>query len=354
MAVAYGFLTLQHLFTERVADRLIPVVDQAIADSVAEHNRQIDALRSLFVQPTEAYTSRYQQISANRLQPLDERGRARPVLPAGYYDVAFPIKEAGTAWGNTFKAGELMTVGDVARMTAMMTNADVVWMRDNILAALFAATTYTFADDAYGSLTIQPIANGDTVTYLRNGSLTSAVDTHQMGQAAEILDASDPFPTIFTELTEHPGNTGDVIALIASDLVAATKALTGFHAAADPNIQSGISSDRLVGTFGTAVPGTLLGYHDSGVWIAEWSSLPNHYIVATTTGGDRPLAMREYPADSLKGFILIPDPRNDHPYYERQYVRYAGFGAFNRVGAIVMEIADATYDVPTGYTQPIA
>lgn len=351
--VAYGFLNLQNLFSERITTSNVDTVSEAVAASVAEHNRQMDAMLSLFAERTERYSLRYQQLGANRLQQLDENGRARPVLPAGYYDVGFPIRDAGTAWGATFKAKELMTVGDANRITAMMTNGDVVWMRDNLLAALFSNVAWTFVDPENGSLTIETLANNDAVTYQRAGSLTSSADTHQYGQAAAIADATDPYPAIYTELTEHPENSGDVIVLIASDLVATTKALTSFHQAADPNIQLGNASDRLVGTFGTSIPGTLLGYHDAGVWIAEWPSIPSGYFIATMTGGRRPLAMREYPAASLQGFVQIPDPRIDHPFYEQQYVRYAGFGALNRVGAVVGEVSDASYDVPTNYVAPI-
>jgi len=351
--VAYGFINLKNIFTERLADSNIQMVSEAIAASVTEHNRQIDALLGLFATPTEDYKVRYAQLGANRLQPLDENGRARPVIPSGYYDVAFPIRDAGTAWGATFKARELMTVADADRITAMMTNGDAIWLRDQLMAALFASVTYSYTDDAYGALTIQPLANGDSVTFLRSGSLVAAQDTHQLAQASAIADATDPYPGIYTELTEHPENSGEVIVLIASDLVATTKALTGFHEASDPNIAYGNASDRLVGTFGTAIPGKLLGYHDAGVWIAEWSSIPSTYWIATMTGGERPLAMREYPKDTLKGFVQIPDDRNNHPFYERQYVRYAGFGGWNRIGAAVGRIGNGTYAVPTGYTPPI-
>jgi hypothetical protein len=352
--VAYGFLNLTNLFAERITSTNQQEVSDAIAVSVAEHNRQMDAMIALFAERTTAYSLRYAQIGANRLQPLDENGRARPVLPAGYYDVGFPIRDAGTAWGATFKAKELMTVGDANRITAMMTNGDTVWMRDQILAALFSNTSYTYTDEDFGAVTVQTLANNDTVTYQRNGSLAFSADTHQYGQAAAIADATDPYDDIVTELTEHPENSGDVIVFIASDLVATTRALTAFYEVEDPDITLGTNTARLTGSFGTSIPGQLLGKHSAGAWIAEWSSLPSGYFVATTTGGRRPLAMREYPAASLQGFVQIPDPRIDHPFYEQQYVRYAGFGALNRVGAMVGEVSDASYDVPTGYTAPIS
>jgi hypothetical protein len=288
------------------------------------------------------------------LQPLDENGRARPVLPGGYYDVAFPIRDAGTAWGTTFKAKELMTVEDAARATAMMLEGDMIWMRDQLLAALFTNTTYTHADEQFGNLTIQPLAiTSDGVTYQRRGSLAAATDEHFLFLNDTIDDSADVFPTIVDELKEHPENSGEVIVLLSSSLVASVKALTSFHQAADPNITYGNASDRLTGSFGGQVPGTLLGYHDAGAWIAEWPSIPSGYLIAVMTQGPRPLAMRQYDASSLQGFIEVPDQRIDHPFYERQYVRYAGFGAYNRVGAVVMEINDSAYGIPSGMTAPI-
>jgi len=40
---------------------------------------------------------------------------------------------------------------------------------------------------------------------------------------------------------------------------------------------------------------------------------------------------------------------------ERRYLRYAGFGAYNRVGALVFEPSQGgAYSIPTGYTTPVA
>ena len=103
---------------------------------------------------------------------------------------------------------------------------------------------------------------------------------------------------------------------------------------------------------GTDVPGTLIGYEDSGAWIVEWLRLPDNYIISVHTGGDTPLAMREDPLPELQGFIEV-DPRDDRPYYERAWYRQAGFGALNRVGAHVTRIGNASYAIPTGYANPI-
>ena len=245
-----------------------------------------------------------------------------------------------------------MTVADANRLTAFMLAGDRVWVRDQILAALFETTAYNYIDPQYGTLSVQPLANGDAVAYDRNGG-APAVDTHQLFHNNDIVDLADPFPAIREELMEHPENSGEVLALMPSSRRAEIEALTGFHKVADPNIAQSIASDRLVGSLGVSVPGEVIGYHDAGVWIAEWKSLPADYGIAVTTGGEPALAMREEPERSLQGFYQVPEDRNDHPFYERQWARHAGFGAWNRVGALVIEIDDSSYGIPSGYNAPI-
>lgn len=351
--VLYGFMNLKDLMAARVTGTNLEAVNTAIALSVAEHNRQMDALLALFVERTTEYTRRYAQVGAVRLQPLDENGRARPVKPAGYYDVAWPIQMAGAAWGADYVTREKMTVADAERITAMMLEADFRWMRDHILAALFDDDTWTFADPFYGNLTIQPLANGDTVTYqIFGGADTVATDDHQYAQANAIADTDDPFPALYTEITEHPENSGDVISLIPSNVSAAVQGLDAFRPASDPNIREGSGSDVLVGNLGAAVPGTVIGYHTSKQWLVEWPSLPSGYGITLMTGGTRALRMREDPETSLQGYNLVAT-RNDHPFYESQYLRRAGFGGWNRVGAVAWRIGNGTYAEPSGYDNPI-
>lgn len=349
----YGFHTLQDLASARISGSLVEAVNSAIQLAVAEHNRQMDALLNLFCERTTEHQLRYAQMSATKLQPLDSNGRARPIKPSGYYDVAFPIEEGGASWGANYVTREKMTVGDAERITAMMLSADALWIRDRVLAALFSDTTYSFVDPLYGALTIQTPANGDGVTYGRvNG--TSSTDTHQLGMTNALSSGSDnPYPTIYSELTEHPENRGQVIAFIPAGLKAATVGLATFIETPDGNVILGSGSSTLsVAGPGVPVPGKVLGYETSGVWIVQWDALPAKYILSVMTDGPRPLGMREHPEASLQGFKKVAE-RNDHPFYDNQFLRLAGFGAWNRVGAHVTELEDASYDPPTGYDAPI-
>lgn len=352
--VIWGFYDLQSIFDQRVSDN-VPAVSSAIDEAVAEHNRQMDALVALFVTRTTEFKVRFRTATTANLQPLDQNGRARPIQAAGYYETAFPILDAGTAWGANYKARAKMTVAEANDITATMLMADMRWIRYHILAALYADVTWTFTDLEHGALTIQGMANGDTVTYqIMAGTDAGATDNHYLAQAAAISDVADPFPTIYAELIEHPENSGQIVAFIPTGLKAAVMALSGYYPASDPNIDLGASQARLVGNLGVSVPGTLFGYHDAGVWLVEWPNMVANYIIAVATGGERPVAMREEEEPELRGFRKVAE-RNDHPFYENQFLRSAGFGGWNRVGAVVYRIGNSTYAAaPTGYIQPVA
>lgn len=352
-AVLYGFHQLKDVFADRLTNVRDEVIAKAIQDSVDEHNRQVNALMGLFAERTTAPSVRFKTAGNHRLQPLDENGRSRPVKFFGHYDVAFPIRDAGTAWGANYKTRAKLTVEDANRITGEMLKADASWIRDQMLAALFSSATHTYTDDEFGDLVIQPLANGDSVTYQTVGGGPAATDTHQLATASAVADVTDPVGAIVSELNEHPENGGDVVILVPANLSADFAGLTDLEPASDPNIRAGANSDVLVGSLGTPVPGRILGYHRAGAWVTEWKGLPSNYAIATTTDGEKALRMREEPEAQLQGFHMAGE-RNDHPYAEQQWVRFAGFGAFNRVGALVHRFGNGTYAVPTGYTAPIA
>jgi hypothetical protein len=353
--VLYGFHALRDVFKQRVSNVNIQVINQAVDQSLQEHNRQIGALLALLVQSVPKPTLRYKQGGIRRLQPLDQNGRPLPTRSGQSYDVAFPIQMGGDALGQNFVARAKMTVQEVNDQLADMMVADKRWMRDHILAALYTNTTWSYVDDDtdnVGTLTIQPLANGDTVKYLQMvGADAGAVDTHYLAQASSIDDSHNPFTGYYTELTEHPENGGEVVSLVPTNLISSVEALDNFVPVRDVNVQLGANASQLVGELGVQTPGVIRGYVDK-CWISEWRSLPNDYIISTMTEGNRPVGMREDAEPELQGFKRVAE-EEDFPYYESIYIRRAGFGGLNRVGAVVGRISNGAYAIPTNYTAPI-
>lgn len=350
--LAWGFVDLRHLWAERVTEIGASVFSTAVNESAAQHTAALNALMANFVDRTTDRTRRVLLPGAGTLQPLDEHGNPLPVRPEGFYEVAFPIQGGGTAWGDNRVTRALMTVEEANRFTVDALTKDRDWMQRHILAAILDENTWTYGDPQ-GDITIQPLANGDSVTYNFIGG-TTATDDHYIAQAAAIADATNPFPVIHTELSEHPGNTGPFVAYIASNLVTDTEALLGFDPVSDPDILAGNASDTLTGTLDRGVGDEVLG-KASKMWIVEWRALPDNYIIAHARGAGSPLAMREYPAGELQGFF--PEMHNvDGNHMVNRMIRYSGFGVQNRVSAVAyfVEAGDTTYDVPASFDAPLA
>lgn len=357
-ATAYGFLDLEDLFSQRVADTRVEVIQTAIVKSLEEYNRQLNGMMSL-VKPEVDWKYLYQLAASGTLQPLDENGNPIPIQPLGTYPVGFPIQGAGTAWGNNRVSRANMTIQDVNRMVVDAMTKDSDWMIRHLLAAWYTNVAWTYTDPIYGAIAVQPLAiTSDGVVYTnRSGAATTA--QHFLGQAAAIADATNPYPTIYDTLFSRLSNSGRVIALIPTNLKATTMALLEFREATTITAAQGLIQASTATQFtGNQMdnPGMgdrLLGVTDSGVWVYEWSRLPNDYILAYSEGADPIFGMRQYPQPELQGFF--PEFNTaDGNHYEYRSLRYAGFGALNRVGALVFRISNATYAVPTGYLAPLA
>lgn len=348
--LAYGFVGLEQLFAERVTGNNVRTVYDAVTASVADYNRQIDELMAAFVERTTEYQIRYTLPTGGTLQPLDEYGIPRPVRPSGYYDVAFPIQGGGTAWGDNRVSRAMMTIQDANRNTLMVQSQDTDWLRRHILASIFDNATWTYDDKEHGNLTIQPLANSDTVTYVRTGG-SSSTDTHYLAQAGAI-SVTNPFPTIYTELAEHPSNTGPFVAYVPTNVASDIEALANFREVTDPDIMLGADSDRLTGSLDRGFGDEVLGKVDK-MWVVEWKALPDNYIIAHARGAGPFVAMREYPAPELQG-LFQEQHSPDGNLREMRFIRYAGFGVFNRVAAVVQRVGNGSYAIPTGYDAPLA
>ena len=144
-----------------------------------------------------------------------------------------------------------------------------------------------------------------------------------------------------------------MICLVPTGLKASIEALTNFYPLNDGNLNNGSGVTTLSRAPSVQTPGQLFGYHAEKVYFYEWKSLPAGYMIATTSMAEKPLAMRQHPEAQLRGFSQVAT-REDYPFWEAQYVRWAGFGSWNRVGAVVMRIGNGTYAVPSNYSSPMA
>ena len=248
-----------------------------------------------------------------------------------------------------------MTVKDFENEFTQAYDADITWNRDQLKGAIYKNTNTTFTDEENGSLTVKPLANGDSDVYVKKTVAQLATDNHYLGQAAAIDDANSPFPTIKTELDEHPDNAGRILAFVPPGLTTDVRNLTDFHDLDDEGLViPGDDETRMSRARPTIpFPGMLIGViRGSNTFVIEWDGLEANRIVAVTERGPRAIGYREEAEATLQGFRPQAE-REDYPYFDQQWFRIRGYGANNRVGAVVMEIEDATYDIPSGYEAAI-
>lgn len=353
--LAYGFQSVAQLMAQRVSTIGVDIISRAITESSAEYTRQLNALLGLLAERTTNAKETYLLPGSGTLQPVDEFGIPLPVIPSGSYDIAFPIQGGATAYGRNRITSVLETAAEINRDQLEAERMDADWMIRHALAALLDNGSWTYADPLLGGLTIEPLANNDSVTYVRSGGSASTAN-HYVAQTAAVADATNPFDTIWSTLTVYPSNKGQrIVSFVADAQVSDVEGLADFVPVRDPDVQVGSGSDQLVtnGTGLLSMGDVVLG-KVGRIWVVNWHRLPANYILSVVDGRP-PLAMREYPDERLQG--LFPEIHSpDGARLERRYLRYCGFGVRNRISAMVTQVegGDTTYDVPSGYSTPLA
>lgn len=328
--------------------------------TLEQHNQDVSRLLTIFTDPVTKNQSSIKYGTDAKMQPLDENGRPQPIKGRDWYYVGYPLWKAGVAEGYNFWTYEQMTVKDFADSFNLMLQADINHIRALMLSALYYnGSGFTYADPLQAeNVTVYGLANGDTNVYDKDSG--AAIDDHYGAQASGIADATNPYPTIFTELTEHPQNGNRVVSFIPTGLETTTRALADF-APFDRNIievtpaASAASTDPLFSpSLNMPLSSTMkfIGYVSSNA-IVVWNQLPANYIISVAVDADmKPLAAREYVQPRLRGLINQGEPMSRFPYQQNNYLRAIGFGGRNRVAAQVTRVGNGTYAVPSGYTFP--
>lgn len=356
MANVYGALGLQD--TNRVYLNTLgqDIVWNAVNQLLADYNAELNAAMNIFIERTTPdYKLRYLLPGGGRLQKVGQRTQAGAVKATGSWDVAFPLEEFGAQVAANRVALAYMTTDEFQRHVDTVFIQDVNTVRFEILKALFNSGEDTFVDEIYGSLLIEPLANGDAVAFpALVGSESAATDNHYLesGYAASaISDTNNPYATMVAELVEHFGglNGSEVVIFVNSAQTAKTQDLTDFDEVDDRFVRAGADADQVI-NLPVGLPGRVIG-RVSGAWVVEWAWIPANYMLAINIEAPKPLIMRVDPPETRLGTGLQLVAESDvHPFYASHYAHRFGLGAGNRLNGVVMELGvGGTYTIPTDY-----
>ena len=320
-------------------------------------NAELAMATSIFISRTvDAFKFRYLLPGGGYLQTRGNDGRYGAVKAVGSWDVAFPLDDYGAMIVGNDVDMAYMTVGELDRHVSAIVTQNVNTVRHQMLRRLFKSTTDTYVDRVGGSITIQPLANGDSVTFPPViGSATEATENHYLesGYAeASISDTNDPYETVVPEIEEHFGQVvggSNIVSFINDTARAETQALTDFFEVNDNFIRTGANTDVPVNL--PNVPGRIIGRHKAGTWISVWNFIPANYLVAVHLEADPPLIRRIDPADTgLGDGLQLVATDEEFPFQESVWRHRFGLGAGDRLNGVVLEFGTGgTYSIPAAY-----
>ena len=364
MATIFGALGLND--TDRVFNATVG--QRAIYDLAAAYVQQwsqdVAAASAVFVeQQTSDHTLRYKLPGSGYLQRSGESAMSAAKRAYGSWDVSFPLEDFRDAIASDDVTMAYMTAQELQRHIDSVLAADANTRRFEILKRLFNNNATTFVDPLWGSLTIQPLANNDSVTYPPIlGAITDATEMHYLesGYAASaISDTNNPYVTIADELEEHfgaPTGGSPIAVFINNAQTLKTQALTNFI----PITAMGIIPGTQTATV-TAIPSELtsplaswriLGREEgAGAWVVEWRFIPSGWALGIHLGAPKPLFERLDPADTGLGSGLQLVAKDiDFPFETSVWRDRFGFGAGNRLNGVAFEFGTGgSYTVPTAF-----
>ena len=356
MAGIYSILGLQDTdrsYVNTIGQRV--VFDAAQQYLSMSTDDMMKAFAVFVEEETDGYKERYKLPGGGRMQRRGGVAASGAVKANGSWDVAYPLEDFGDQIANDDVSLAYMTLPELQRHLDTVVIRDINTMRYEMLRALLNSASRTFVDPLYGSLTVQPAANGDSVLYPPVlGTETDATENHYLESGyltAAISNTNNPYITLRNELEEHfgtPTGFGNIAVFINSAQVPITETLTDYDSVADINLAIGANSD--VPTNLPNVPGRVVGRCE-GVWVVEWRWIPANYMVAIDLDAPAPLKVRVDPAETGLGTGLqLVSTSDAQPLQNSHYRHRFGVGVGNRLNAVVLELGNGgTYTVPSGY-----
>lgn len=361
MAGLFGIITLADIAPDQIyiAAQGQQIYYEATRQYLERVNRDMALAEAVFIERrTTAYAERYKLPGGGRLQKRGGQAQSGAVKAGGAWDIGLPLEDFGAQVAASRVALAYLTDAEYERHVATVVVQYTNTRRFEILKALLNNTARTFIDETLTTptITVQPLANNDTVVYPPVlGSESEATDDHYLesGYAtASISNTNNPIPTMVAELSEHFGDTtgGDNIVVFTTVAISAMlQTLSSFDAVTDRFIRVGDNVDVPVNL--PTVPGRIVG-RMNGAWIVEWRWVPANYLIAIHLEEPGPLLERvDPPATGIMPGLQLVATDYEHPIASSHWEARFGIGAGNRLNGVVMELGTGgTYSIPSGYS----
>lgn len=342
------------------------VIYDATMALLGDHNADVEAMTAFFIEKdTKDHAIKYKLPGVGRLQRRGRQSTAAAIKATGDWTVQFPLEDFAASLQVDDVSFAYMTLGQYDLQLGAVLKADVNTRRFEILRALFNNTARPFVDENWGSLTVQPLANGDSVLYPPVvGSEVNATANNYIGVPANIsaanaiTDSTNPIPTIVNTLEQHfgtPTGGSKIVILVNNAQTSGIQGLTNFDTVPNRFVQYGVNvSLATEALFPEGMPpGRVLGETDSAL-VIEWRWIPAGYMVGMHTEAAKPLMRRTDPPETGlgTGLQLIVEDTNSVIWKQTWRNRF-GIGCGNRLNGVVCDLTAAgganTYSIPSSF-----
>jgi hypothetical protein len=325
---------------------------------LGNHNLDLAAFEQVFVErTTDSFKTRYYLETGGRMEKITNNTRPLDVKTTGQWDVAYPLEEFGARLASNRVAMAYMSSQQYGRHIAAILNSDVNTRRFAMLKALFNNAPPAFNDEHRGSLTIVPLANGDSVVYPPIvGSEDNATAQHYLGTTfapTAIDDTHDPITPAVDLLEGHfgmPTGGSNVAVFLNKANIPLVQAMSEFNPI-EMRFQSlGDNITQAVNTPGY-LPGRTVGELGGKAIIQQWNWIPANYQLTVHLGAPRPLTKRvdDKRTGLPEGLTLLTMTREE-PFRETIWTNRYGYAVGNRLNGVITFIdAGNAYVIPTQY-----
>lgn len=324
-------------------------------------NQDLNDALSLFVEmTTDVFKERYKLPGGGYLQEegFDPTAPSGTVKARGSYDVTYPLRSYGASMAWTDVSLGYMTLGEYETHIQTVLNQNNNTVFNRLLYAIFNNAPPAFLDPIHGSLTLVPLANGDTTVYPPVfGSTAEATANYYLAPnytEATISSSNNPFIQARDLLETRwgfPQGGSPIMSLVNTSAVPYIQLLPGFVEAPNVHIDYGDNAALANKLYPSHPMGSRVVGNVDGVTVVEWPRIPTGWIITNHGSAPKPVKRRQDPADTgLGAGLTLRSQDYDHPFTTAYWRHRFGFGVGNRLSTVVTALnGTASYTIPTAY-----
>lgn len=358
----YGAMTAADALPGYFATAGAQAVWDTTTETLAAYSARVQQSFAPFVERTTTqYMLRYLSAAGGEMQEVDstnDMGQTAEVKGGTSWDVAFPMRGFRDRLGTSERVLAMLSKEQYDNRVQAVKNRYLATYRRQTIQALFRNTSYSYTDPINGTLTVQPLANGDATLYATlDPAGTPATRNNYFGAAADwttLADAKNPLPTIVARLRLLFGvetAAQPIVVFLNSAQEAGAETLADFVEVPQIYVSPAAASATLAG-YPRNLPGRVIGKSDGALLVA-WDQIPSGYLIGIHMAAAPPLIRRvDPPAFGTSPNLVLTNPAGDydHPMVHWRFETWFGLGVGNRLNGVAYDLTGTTpgtYTIPT-------